>query len=123
MSTISTRTITIGFEVNADPGVNAPDQSYSAASNAASPGQTEIKTLASGANTITPPPSTSATVTGVTIIPPVGNTHLMTLKGVSGDTGIPLHLTDPSSFGVDSTLSTFVINAAAQIAGVRFIWT
>lgn len=122
MSTTSTRTVTIGFQVGVDPGVNAPDMPYDAASNANSPGSTDLVNLSSGANTITKP-SGGSTVTGMTIIPPVGNTTLITLKGVTGDTGVPLHLTDPSSFGVDSTLSSVCLTAAGAITGVRIIWT
>jgi hypothetical protein len=95
---------------------------YSAADNDASPGATELITLAIGANTITKPGGGS-TVTGVTIIPPEANTSLITLKGIAADTGIPLHDTDPTSLGLDSTESTFVLDAVAEIVGVRLIWT
>jgi hypothetical protein len=89
--------------------------------NAASPGITEVKTLASGNNTITVP---NTAVTGVTIIPPPANVETITLKGVNGDTGIRLHLTDPSSIGIDvAVTTTFVLSAGAQIVGVRFIWS
>ena len=86
--------------------------------NAASPAQIESKTLSTGANTITPPASSKA----VTIIMPSGNTVLLTLKGVTGDTGIPLHKTDPTTIGLDTTITTFVLNAASGVT-VRLIWT
>lgn len=47
-------------------------------------------TLSSGANTITVPTG----ATKVIIIPPAANTQTLTLKGVTGDTGIPLSPTD-----------------------------
>lgn len=115
MSVTSKRVI--GISLSGD--VNAPALAYAAAVNVASPGEIDVLTLASGANTITVPAGFAA----VTIVPPAGNTNLITLKGVTGDTGVPLHLTDPSSIGLDSTESTFVLNAAAQIVGVRLIWT
>jgi hypothetical protein len=92
-----------------------------AALNSASPAQEEIRTLASGATTITVPTG-GATVVAVTIIPPAGNTLLITLKGVAGDTGVPLHKTDPTTIALDSTAATFVLNAANTITGVRLRW-
>ncbi len=115
MAVNGTRTIQLGFTGD----VNAPSLSYSAAANAASPGDIDVVTLAAGANTITPPVGFKA----CTIIPPSGNTNLITLKGVTGDTGVPLHKTDPTSIGLDSTEDTFCLTAAAEIVGVRLIWT
>ena len=118
MAVTSNRLVQVKF--TGDISFNQP---FSASESLVSPGTIEVKTLALGANTITPPSVSGVTVKGVTIIPPEGNTSLMTLKGVTGDTGIPLHLTDPTSLGLDTTLTTFVINAAASIVGVRFIWS
>ncbi len=115
MSVNGKRSISLGFTGD----VNAPALIYAAADNASSPGEIETIDLAMGANTITPPTGFSA----VTILPPTGNTDLITLKGITGDTGVPLHLTDPTSIGLDSTLTTFVLTAAAAITGVRLIWT
>ncbi len=98
-------------------------QTVNAATNAASPGSLEVQALSSGANTITVPSSTGVTVTGVTIIPPTGNTVAITLKGVTGDTGILLHETDPSTISLDNTVTSFCLNAASAVQGVRFIWT
>jgi hypothetical protein len=95
---------------------------FNAASNTLSPGQVALTTLAPGANTITPPTGGSSPQ-GVTIIPPTGNTLSITLKGITGDTGVGLHLTDPTSLGLASTTATFVLTASSTIAGVRLIWT
>jgi len=57
------------------------------------------------------------------IIPPAGNINLMTLKGVAGDTGIPLHLTNPTFIPLNTTFVSLVINAAAAIVGVRLVWS
>lgn len=117
MATTATRVTTITFTGDVN-GAQAP----AAASNAASPGQIQILTLTTGANTITPPTGGS-TVVACTIIPPAGNTQLITLKGVSGDTGIPLHKTDPTTIAVDTTMSSFVLNAAGAVTGLRLIWS
>lgn len=96
-------------------------QPINAAVNAASPAAETLVNLSSGANTLTAP--VAAVATRLTIIPPSGNTILMTLKGVTGDTGVPLHLTDPTTIGVDSTLVTLCLTAASAITGVRLIWS
>mgnify|MGYP001594935536 CR=1 FL=1 len=116
MATTSNRKTTVTFTVDF-----VSTQEFSAAANTASPGQEQIVTLASGANTITPPTGGS-TVVGCMIIPPAANATLITLKGVTGDTGVPIHKTDHTVVGLDSTLTTFVLTAAAQIIGVRLIW-
>lgn len=93
-----------------------------AATNTASPGSVEIKTLASGANTITVPTGGS-TPTACVILPPTGNTTSITLKGVTGDTGIRVHNTDPFTVSLYSTTASFVLTAGATITGVRFYWS
>src|SRR5213592_4244415 len=113
-SSIWTATLTLSGD---DPAT----KTYTAANNAASPAQDVYVNLASGANTITAP--VAAVATRLTIVPPALNTNLLTLKGVSGDTGIPLHLTDPTSIGINTTVVTLVINAAAITNGVRLIWS
>lgn len=95
---------------------------YDAATNAASPGQLDIITLASGVNTITPPTGGS-TPKAVTIVPPSGNTVLITLKGDSGDVGIELHLTDPATISLNSTTNVLVLDADDEVIGVRLIWS
>ena len=92
---------------------------FPAAENASSPAKADYATLASGANTITAPTGATA----CTIIPPAGNTTSITLKGVTGDTGIRIHDTDPTCVAIDDSVTTFCLTAAAQITGVRLIWT
>ncbi len=117
MSVTAVRSQTITYS-----GDVSGTETVSAASNAASPGSVEIKTLSAGANTITVPTG-GTTPTAVTVLPPVGNTNLITLKGIAGDTGVALHKTDPTTIALDSTVTTFVLNAAAQITGARFYWS
>ena len=108
-------TITLTGDVTATHVINA-------ASNTTSPGAVEVISLSSGANTITVP--TGGTVPkAVTIVPPVGNQDTITLKGITGDTGVVLHLTDPSTIALDTSVSTFVLTAADDIAGVRLFWS
>ncbi len=89
--------------------------------NASSPSQDTFVNLASGANTITAP--VAATPTRCTIVPPAGNIVLLTLKGVTGDTGVPLHKTNPTTFAVDSSLVNFCLTAANICNGVRILWS
>lgn len=117
MSVTATRATTIVFT-----GDTVGTETVSAASNAASAGSIEIKTMASGANTITVPTGGS-TPTAVTILPPTGNTQTITLKGVTGDTGVGMHLTDPFTVSLAAATATFVITAGGTITGVRFFWT
>ena len=121
MATTSNRSISIATTQASAPGFTATN-TYSAAANTVSPGQTDLVTLASGANTITPPAGGS-TPKACTIIPPASNIITITLKGVTGDTGVSLHLTDPSSIALGSPTATFVLTAGAELAGVRLIWT
>lgn len=117
MSITSARSLTIQFT-----GDRTQTQTVPAAQNAGSPGVEEIKALAIGNNVITVPAATGFVATAVTIIPPVANPNALTLKGIAGDTGIPLHKTDPTTIAIDSTVVNFSINAAA-VTTVRLIWT
>jgi len=116
MAISSTRRTTIEFT-----GDIAFQQLANATTNTDSPGVSELKTLAPGANTITPPANASAKA--VTIIPPSGNVATITLKGVTGDTGVLLHTTEPSSISLGSTTGTFVLTVSTTIAKTRFIWS
>lgn len=116
MTTTSTRKIVIAFS-----GDVILQQSFPSAENEDSPADIDIITLAAGANTITVPGGGS-TVKGVTIIPPELNEFSITLKGVTGDTGIVISPVDPTSIGLDGVTS-FVLTAEDEIVGVRLIWT
>jgi hypothetical protein len=118
MSISSSRTIQVEFS-----GDVTQEVIQSSLVNDVSPGQTQILTLAEGDNTITPPSVSGIVVTGLTIIPPSANEVLITLKGAGNDEGIPLHPTDPTSLGLYSGFSTFVMNADEAVAGVRLVWS
>jgi hypothetical protein len=117
MAVSATRVITITFSGD----ITASD-SLSAAVNAVSPGSITVHTLAAGDNVITAPTGGS-TVKGATIIPPTGNAASITLKGVGGDTGIPLSKLDPTSLAFETVPATFILNAGAIITGLRIVWT
>lgn len=118
MAVSSVRKITIDYSEDLVASFEFP-----AAENEDSPGVIQLIDLALGANTITVPTGGS-TPTGVTIIPPDGNTVIITLKKVAGDIGIALGLTDPTSFSFDSTTFTsFVLSAADVVEGLRLVWS
>jgi len=118
MSVTSSRTIQVEFS-----GDVSSEVLTSSLVNNVSPAEYDILTLVSGPNTITPPVVSGIVITGLTIIPPSGNTSIITLKGVAGDTGIPLHLTDPSSLSLDPTFVSLVLDVASDIIGARLIWS
>lgn len=108
-------TITYSGDVDGEQEINAAD-------NTDSPAAVELKTLAIGANTIAVP--TAGTVpTAVTIVPPADNTTSITFKGVTGDTGVRLHDTDPTTIALDDSVSSFCLTAGAEIVGVRLYWS
>ena len=118
MAVTAERKVTIAFS-----GDLESQNSFYATANTASPAQIQLVELASGTNTITPPSVSGIVNTAVTFIPPSGNTALVTLKGVAGDTGIPLHLTDPTTVAIDTTFTTLVLSAASTVSGFRLVWS
>lgn len=117
MSVTAARTITVVYS-----GDVTGTETITAASNSASAGSVEIKTLSSGDNTITVPTG-GTTPTCCIIVPPTANSTSITLKGVSGDTGIRIHNTDPSAIALHSTVTSFVLTTGGSITGVRFYWS
>lgn len=113
MSATSTRQIGITYSGDAT-GSNF----LTALSNTSSPAEVQPVALVSGANTITVP----AGATGVSVLKPAGNSTTMTFKGVTGDTGVALHLTDPDSFSLASSVTSFVLTAGGNVT-VRLFWT
>ena len=116
MSTTATRTTTIVYS-----GDVVGTQSLAAASNAASPGQVTYQDLSSGFNQIDVP--SGGTPVSVTIVPPTGNTTSITLKGVTGDTGIRIHDTDPTTVAINSSVTSIGLTTGGAITNVRFFWT
>lgn len=67
--------------------------------------------LSSGNNSVSVPTG----AVGVIIQPPASNTILVTLKGVNGDTGVGLNKTLPTVLELDTTQTSFVLNAASPV--------
>lgn len=76
--------------------------------------------LSSGFNTITLP--TGHTVYGVSIFPPSGNSTSLTLKGITGDTGIPLHVTKASHIALVTGATTFGLTAGSAMSVRLAYW-
>lgn len=115
MAVTSTRTETIAYTVD-EVSTNVA----TAASNAASPGQVQPIALSMGNNTITVP-AAGTTPVAVRIQPPAGNTQALIIKGVNGDTGISIHLTDYTTIALAAGVTSFVINAAGAV-NIRLFW-
>lgn len=73
--------------------------------------------LSAGANTISVPSG----VNGVKIKPLPSNVVTLTLKGVTGDTGVPISPSQPSYLALPTGASTFVITAGGS-ATVLLVW-
>lgn len=92
--------------------------------NANSPCTPQRLNLISGANTIdvTACPALPQSG-GVFLVPPAGNIVTLTLKGVTGDTGIALSLTVPTFLPFTSTPPTsFVITTSNTVSGFLLLW-
>ena len=78
-------------------------------------------TLASGANTITVP---VAGTSGCIIILPGSGGAATTLKGVTGDTGVPLGSTGKHlvNWGAGNAPATFCLTSASLQTGVTYIY-
>lgn len=113
----ATRKVTIVYSGDVDG-----TQEIDAASNTSSPAAVELKTLAIGANTITVP-TAGMVPTAVTIVPPTDNTTSITFKGVTGDTGVRIRNTDPTTIALHSSVTSFCLTAGAEITGVRLYWS
>lgn len=95
-------------------------QQYSSLTSTTSPAQVITTTLVSGTTAIVIP----AGAQGFGIIPPVANTTaFLTLKGVTGDTGVPLGTSNPSVFGIKTTTATteIAIVASTTLADVKLV--
>lgn len=112
MPVTSNRKITIAFSNDIEFS-----QEFASVQNGTSPGSIQVYELTTGANTITVPDG----ATGATIIPPSTNTETITLKGISGDTGIALALTSPTSLGL-ATVTSFVLTVGGDVV-LKIIWS
>lgn len=98
------------------------EEVINAADNNASPAQIQIVTLAIGDNVITAPTG-GATAKACTVMKPSANVVAIKIKGNAADVGVRLHNTDPDVISIDPTTATLILNAAAQVVGVRLFWS
>lgn len=113
MSVTSNRDINLQFTGDVEY-----QQSFSSETSVDASGQNQIIELTTGNNTITVPDDAIS----ATIVKPSDNEVVLKLKGVSGDTGILLSLTDPDSISLNGSVTSFVINVASAVT-LRFIFT
>ena len=112
MAINATISVTVTLTGDIAGSVTVPAQS-----NAASPGERNSVDLASGPNTLTPPAGASALI----LVPPQNSTVAKTLKGVTGDTGVPLSPNAPAVIPLPAGAGALVLNAAA-IETVTVYW-
>jgi len=80
--------------------------------NTASIDDSQLLTTINGNNTVAVPTG----AVGVILFPPAANVIPIILKGVAGDTGISLHLTDASKISLNPSVTSFVLNVAGGIS-------
>lgn len=110
--------IQINGYVNSLSGTNASTIGPINLTSATAAGSVTEVVLQSGANTITTP--TAIATSGCIIQLPATNTAVVTLKGVSGDTGIAIGKTTTLVLNWDSTAApaSFVLNSASTQTGL-----
>ena len=80
-----------------------------------------VVALANGANTLAVPTSAA----GFAFVPPSTNTTItLVIKGVSGDTGVPIAKNAPYIlfFDKDNMPTNIVITASGTLSGCRVLW-
>jgi len=79
---------------------------------------TQVLSLSSGANTVTVPTgATVCVITGPNAVSPTPNplsAAVLTVKGVTGDTGVQVSAKWPTMLSWDTAPATFVINATVS---------
>lgn len=103
-------------------GSGQVNESFSWANIAANEQVTAV-TLNVGANTITVPTLLASPI-GFVFVPPATNLNAITLKGITGDTGIPLSPSNPVVISFPaSPPATFVLTATGgSVPGCLIRW-
>ena len=83
-----------------------------------SPLKVETVDLATGFNELTVP----AGATAVSIIPPSDTSKVMTLKGVTGDTGVKLLASEGARMIALDSSATLGLAVSSEVVGVQLIW-
>ncbi len=68
--------------------------------------------LASGANTVTVP----AASVGAVLVPPAAGVETLILKGVTGDTGVPISAVNPTVLTWDAAPASFCLTSSTAVA-------
>lgn len=92
--------------------------SFPAVNSGGSSGGEVALVLATGANTVAIPSGHQ----GVWVIPPAGSVITKTLKGVTGDTGVPIHPTLGMVLFFPLGTANFVITAGGAGETVQILW-
>lgn len=80
----------------------------------------ELKALTAGAfNSITVPTGTPELVV---IVPPTTNTQTLTLKGITGDTGVALAVADPTVIAFGASPAFGITVGAGSTVNVTLVW-
>jgi hypothetical protein len=111
-----TSTVNLSVQISGDGQTNNWAPRTAIQNTNAPSGGTFPQALSSGATTITVPTSAR----GFVYEPPAGSTVAKTLKGVSGDTGVPMTRAQSFVYLFDETVAppaTIVINAASAETG------
>ncbi len=118
MAAVSRRRTTITYSNDVEG-----EQLINAGINSDSPAMVQVVSLVAGANTITVPTG-GTTPTCCTIVKPGDNEVSITLKKVTGDTGIRLHNTDPDSISIDPSVVSFVLTIPSEtVVDLRLFWS
>lgn len=115
-------TVTISIAVTGLPA-GSEAIAPAAITSATAVGQIQTVNLTSSTFFALTVPSIPNAPTGVLIIPPSGNAVTLTLKGVTGDTGIALSLTGwnyVSLAGAGGALG--ILPGAGAVNGVQLVW-
>lgn len=95
------------------------DQTFPMVQNVAAPGDVDQLSLGSGFNAITVP----ATAKGAIIIPAITGVVALTLKGVTGDTGIALSKNSPNLISFDTSPPVTIGITTGSATTLRIVWT
>ena len=90
-------------------------------SNTSANEQVTSQALSNGSTTINVP-TLPVQATGVVIIPPTTNTFIITLKGVAGDTGVPISRTAATTIPFDSTPPASFVLTSTGVVNMQFRW-
>lgn len=111
-----------GTKTNKGTGSNTIDTGSLTNSDGPLATTTQAFTAATFAAVTFPALLGSAVIKGVIIKPPTTNSGAITLKGVTGDTGIPIHATEPTMLRFASVTATNFGILCVDATKIEFEW-